>query len=186
MANTLIAKRYAKALFDLALEMNVVEDTRSDMELIHTVSISNKEFVQLLRSPVIKADKKIRIMKALFSDKVSELSLRFLLIITNKKREKFISEIADEYIEIYKKFKNIFTIHFESAKALSDTLRNKVIALMEEQTKGSIDLKERVKEDLIGGFVLSYNDYRYDASIVHQLRKMKKSAAEINLYIREL
>jgi F-type H+-transporting ATPase subunit delta len=107
-----------------------------------------------------------------------------MLIIARKRREKYIQDIAGEFLEIYKKFKNIFTIHFTSASKISDELRKRVIALMEEQTQGSIDLKEEVKEELIGGFVLSYDDYKYDASIAYQLRKLKKNAAEINLYVR--
>lgn len=184
MATTLIAKRYAKAIFDLALELNVVEDTRADMELVMSVRSSNKDFVLLLKSPVVKPDKKMKIMKLVFSEKISELSMRFLLLITRKRREKFIFTIAEEFIEIYKKFKNIFTLHFESAKALNDDLRKQIIALMEEQTGGTIDLREEVDKELIGGFVMKYDDLKYDASIAYQLRKLKKSAAEINLYIR--
>lgn len=184
MAHSLIAQRYAKAVFDLALEMNQVEEVRQDMELLISVCTENKDFMQLLKSPVIKSDKKVKIIQALFKDKVSDISLRFMLIITRKRREKFIQDIAGEFVETYKKFKNIFTIHFASASKISDELRERVIALMEEQTQGSIDLKEEVKEELIGGFVLSYDDYKYDASIAYQLRKLKKNAAEINLYIR--
>lgn len=184
MANTLIAQRYAKAIFDLALEKNVLEDTRADMELIRSVCGENKDFRLLLKSPVIKSEKKMRIMESLFKGKISELSLRFLLIITRKKREKVIADIAGEFIEIYKEFKHIFTIRFSSADAISDEIRKAVIALMEKQTGGTVDLIEEVKKELVGGFVLTYDDYKYDASIAYQLRKMKKSAAEINLYIR--
>lgn len=184
MAHSLIAKRYAKAVFELALELNTVEEVRTDMELILTVCKENKDFTQLLKSPVIKADKKMKILKSVFKGKLSELSMRFLILITRKRREKFIKDIANEFIEIYKKFKNIFTIHFESAAAISDELRQRIIKLMEEQTRGTIDLREEVKKELVGGFVLSYDDFKYDASIAYQLRKLKKSAAEINLYVR--
>ena len=184
MAHSLIAQRYAKAVFDLALEMNQVENVKQDMDLLISVCSENKDFLLLLKSPVIKSDKKMKIIQTLFKDKVSDLSLRFMLIIARKRREKYIQDIAGEFLEIYKKFKNIFTIHFASASKISDELRKRVIALMEEQTQGSIDLKEEVKEELIGGFVLSYDDYKYDASIAYQLRKLKKNAAEINLYVR--
>lgn len=185
MPNSIIAQRYAKAIFDLALEMNVIEETKADMELIFSVCTANKDFVQLLKSPVIRAEKKIQVMTRVFEDEITELSLRYLLIITRKKREKFISNIADEFIQIYKKFKNIFTIHLESAESISDDIRKKVIVLLEDHTKGTVELTEVVKKELIGGFIFSYDDYKYDASIAYQLRKMKKSAAEFNLYIRE-
>jgi len=186
MPGSLIAKRYAKALFDFSLEMNVIEETRTDMELVLSVCESNADFNQLLRSPVIRTEKKQNVLKAIFAKEISELSMRYLDIITRKKRESYIKQIAEEYILAYKKFKNIFTIHFESATALTADIRKKVVELLEDQTKGSIELIEEVKKELVGGFVLNYDDYKYDASIAYQLKKLKKGSAEINLYVREL
>jgi len=186
MPHSLIAQRYAKAIFELALEMNVVEEAKSDMDLISSICASNKDFILLLKSPVIRPDKKVKVMELLFRNKIGKLSMRFLMIITQKRREKFINEIAFEFINIYKKFKNIFTVHIETAQSISDELRKKVIALMEEQTKGSIELNEEVKKDLIGGFVILYDDYKYDDSISYQLRKLKKAAAEVNLYVSKI
>ena len=58
--------------------------------------------------------------------------------------------------------------------------------LLEKQTGSTVELIEDVKKELIGGFVLDYSDYKYDASIAYQLKKLKKQSAEVNLYIREL
>jgi F-type H+-transporting ATPase subunit delta len=186
MHGSRIAKRYAKALLDLSLEMNVLEEVRADMELIHSVCKSNPDFSLFLRSPVIRTEKKQNVMKSIFGGKLSDLSTRYLNIITRKGRESFINQIAEEYIQIYKEFKNIFTVHFSSATGINDDIRKKVIALLEKQTKGSIELIEDVKKELVGGFVLDYDDYKYDASIAYQLKKLKKSTSEMNLYIRQL
>lgn len=186
MPGTLIAKRYAKALFDFSLEMNKVEEVKADMELLLSVCESNADFRLMLRSPVIRAEKKQQVMKILFKDSISEISSRYLDIITRKRRENQINHIAGEYIEIYKDFKNIITVHFTSASTITDEIREKVIGLLEEQTKASIELIEEVKKELVGGFVMKYDDYKYDASIAYQLRKLKKSSAELNLYIRAL
>ena len=110
--------------------------------------------------------------------------MRYMGIIIRKKREEYLRYIAGEFISIYKKFKNIFTVHFQSASAITDEIRQKVVELLEKQTGGSIELVEEVKKELVGGFVLSYDDYKYDASIAYQLRRLRKGAAEINLYIR--
>ncbi len=185
MPNSLIAKRYAKALFELALEMNIVEETKSDMELIMSVCSSNKDFTQMLKSPVIRSEKKNNVIRAIFKDKIGELSMRYLNIITRKRREIFVNQIAEEFIFAYKKFKNIFTIYFASATAISDEIRKKVIILLEGQTKGTVELIEEVKEELVGGFVMRYDDYKYDASIAYQLKKLQKGSAEINLFKRE-
>jgi F-type H+-transporting ATPase subunit delta len=186
MPQILIAKRYAKALFELALEMNVLEEVKSDMELIHSVCISNKDFRQFLKSPVIRPEKKLKVLNTLFNDRICELSMRYFSLLTRKRREMLMLEITEEFVSIYKKFKNIFTVKFQSAREITDEIRKEVIALLEKQTKGSIDLVETVKEDLVGGFVMSYDDYRYDVSITYQLRKLRKAAAEVNLYNKKI
>ena len=142
--------------------------------------------MQLLKSPVIRADKKQKVIRAIFEGKISKLSMRYLDIITRKKREIYIPSIAREYLTDYKKFKNIITVHFTSAKAINDNLRKKVVELLEKQTSSTVELIENVKKELIGGFVLDYNNYKYDASIAYQLKKLKKQSAEVNLYIREI
>lgn len=186
MPGSLIAKRYAKALFDLSLELNVIEDTKADMELLLSVCESNSDFNNMLKSPVIRSEKKQKVIGAIFKGKISDLSLRYLTIITRKKREDMVKQIAEEYIIAYKKFKNIFTIHFESVVEISDGLRKQVIALLEDRTKANIELIEELRKELIGGFVLKYDDYKYDASIAYMLRRLKKSSAEVNLYKREI
>jgi F-type H+-transporting ATPase subunit delta len=186
MSHTLIAQRYAKAIFDLALEMNLVEQVRNDMEIILSVCDANKDFSLMLRSPVIRSDKKIRVVEAVFGKELGELSMRYISIIIRKRREEYLRYIAAEFINIYKEFMSIFTVYFKSATEISDDIRKKVVELLEKQTGGSIELIEEVRKDLVGGFVLSYDDYKYDASIAYQLRKLKKSAAEINLYVRGL
>ncbi len=186
MASSLIAKRYAKALIGLAIELNVVEETKADMELVLSICQSNKDFVQMLKSPVIRIDKKQKVLKVIFADQISEMSMRYLDIIVRKRRESILAQIAEEYINAYKKIKNIFTVDFESAVPISEDTRKKVIALLEDQTKATIELIEEVKKELIGGFVMNYNDYKYDASISFMLKRLKKSAAEVNLYKRKI
>ncbi|MCK4991258.1 MAG: F0F1 ATP synthase subunit delta, partial [Bacteroidales bacterium] len=82
MHNTIIAQRYAKAVFELALEMNLLEEIKADMELISSVCADNKSFIRMLNSPVIRTDIKIKILKSVFEKEISDLSMRYLVIIT--------------------------------------------------------------------------------------------------------
>jgi F-type H+-transporting ATPase subunit delta len=70
----------------------------------------------------------------------------------------------------------------KTAGPITEEVRRKVLDIMKNQAKGSIELVEEVKEELIGGFVLQWKDKQYDASILSQINKMKKGMAMINLY----
>jgi F-type H+-transporting ATPase subunit delta len=179
-----IAKPYAKALFDLALERNALEDITKDMKVVAETCISSKDLFMMLKSPVINSEKKAKVIQAVFSKAISKLSLTYLLIIIRKKRERYIPEIAEEFLELYKDYKGILTTHFTTAVPLSDEIRQKIIHLMKEQTHNEIELIESTDADLIGGFILKWKDKQYDASILHEIKKMHRGSARINLYVK--
>lgn len=185
MKNTKIANRYAKALFDLALEKEVLDQVKDDMELVALVCQQNKEFRRMLQSPIIYTGKKEAIMKALFENKLQQMSFFFLLIITRKKREAVLEAIANQFVIIYKEFKNITTATLGTAIKLDKTIFDKVSALLGEQTKGEIELLEEIDKDLIGGFILSYDDKQYDASIKKQIKELRRNFDK-NLYIQKI
>ncbi len=178
-----LASRYAKALFDFAIEQNVLEQVKDDMDLVVTVCKQNRDFRLMLDSPIIFTDKKETIITEIFGKHIQKISYHFLLIITRKNREALIDGIAKQFIEQYKEFKNITTAELATAVPLDPKVRENVIALLKEQTQGEIELIEEIKEEMIGGFVLSYSDFQYDASIKKQIKELKKEFAT-NLYIR--
>ena len=181
-----IAARYSKALFTLVLEYNALEEAQKDMVLVSQVCMSNREFRRMLKSPVINTDKKINILKSIFELSVSKLVLTFLLLITHKKREKYIHEIALEFGELYKDHKGIITTQLITAAPVDDEIRRKLTGLMKEYTGATIELKESVDEELVGGFILKWKDKQYDASIESQLNDLMAEVARINLYKKRL
>ena len=65
MPNPRLATRYAKSLIDLSIEKGQLEEVYADMQWLQSVCKSNRDFVTLLKSPVITGDKKIKILKPL-------------------------------------------------------------------------------------------------------------------------
>jgi F-type H+-transporting ATPase subunit delta len=184
MKETKIANRYAKALFDLALEKELLDHVKTDMELVVSVCQQNKDFTMMLKSPIIFTDKKEAILKEIFENQIQQMSYFFLLIITNKKREAVIESIAQQFIVIYKEYKNITEAQLSTAVEIDQQLKAQLVALLKEQTKGEIELDTKVEKDLIGGFVLNYDNKQYDSSIQKQIKKLKQDFDQ-NLYIRE-
>ena len=90
MAETKVASRYAKSLIELALEQNVLEAVKNDMDLLIKTCAANRELSAMPKNPVIHGYKKLAIMKKLFGDKMNKLSIAFIDIITRKGREEHI------------------------------------------------------------------------------------------------
>lgn len=183
MREVRIAKRYAKALFEFAQEENLVEQVYSDMVQLESVCISNRDFRLMLNSPVVKFDRKLVIVDEIFAPHFNEASLKYLKIIVKKRREKYIPDIAKEYIRLYKDFKGIKTVKLVTAVQADDKTKQKVLKLLTDYTKATIELIEEVDEDLIGGFVLLFDDKQYDASIQKGVQELKRDF-EMNIYVR--
>lgn len=178
-----VAVRYAKALFELVLEKDLVEEVYADMMLINDVFKSNKEFRLVMANPVVRTDKKLSILHQIFGDHLQKISILFLDIITKSGRENIIMQISEQYIEFYKKHKGIITTSLKTVIKIDDDIRTQLIELLEKQTGAKIDLIEGIDESLIGGFVFKYDNLEYDASIRKQIQQMKKEF-ESNLYLK--
>lgn len=170
----IVATRYAKSLMELAAESNKVDVVRNDMKTIKELCEQNHEFALFLDSPIIKTDKKIAVIKEVFKGKVSDLTLSFLTLITSKHREALTKEIAEAFDEQYKQNKNIFTAVVTSAKGLDSTTKSKLLELVKSQTKGEVELSEKIDPNTIGGFILTIGDKQIDHSVARQLGNMKK------------
>jgi F-type H+-transporting ATPase subunit delta len=175
MSNTMIASRYAKSLLDLAVEHKQLDTVLADMELFQQ-ALSNRDFFLLLKSPIVKQEKKSQIFKALFEKKVEKLTLSFLDILARKGREDILPEITEQFFEQYKTLKHITTVKVTSASSLSEKqieeLRKKLAE--SDLTDENIDLQLQVDEELIGGLVVEIGDKMYNASVAHKLSSLKK------------
>ncbi|MFZ4522495.1 MAG: ATP synthase F1 subunit delta [Bacteroidales bacterium] len=179
---SLVAERYAKALFELALEKGLVEEVHQDSLLITNTCENSRELRLLLKSPIINSGKKLTILKEIFGNAVNALSMNYMLIMVRKNRESFIPAIALKMVELYQAYKNILTVHFSSPVLPDPETRLKVLELMKKFSHSEIDLKAEIDESLIGGFVLNWEDKQYDASIRREIDDMRMAIAKINLY----
>lgn len=185
MKGTRASSRYAKALLDLAIEQGSVDVCKNDMDYVISMCEGSRDLVLLLKSPIIKAHQKLDALAAVLKGGVSELTFRFIEIITAKGRESLLESIAHSYLRLYRQHKNIVKAEVKSAVALDDTLRAKVRGLVAKQGGGEIELSETVDADLIGGFVVTIDDQQIDASVIYQLNKMKQQFSD-NSYVAEL
>ncbi|MDP4280696.1 MAG: ATP synthase F1 subunit delta [Bacteroidota bacterium] len=179
-----IAAPYAKALFDLAMEQPDPEKILADIHLVNNVCAENRTFRLMLKSPIINSGKKLKVIDAIFASKVEKLTLSFLHILIRKNREMFLQDIVAGFINLYKKYKGILTTKLKTATPVTPDIRKAVIALMEKQTGKKIDLVEEIRDELIGGFILEWEDKQYDSSILNDIKKLRLGIARINLYLK--
>jgi F-type H+-transporting ATPase subunit delta len=175
MSNARLAGRYAKSILDLATEKGQLEAVYADMKYLQAVCAASNEFVNLLRSPIIKADQKNSIIDAVTKDKVSALTNAFTVLLVKKGRERDLPEMATAFIEQYNALKGIHQVTLTTAVEVSDVLKKSIEDKVKAENKfATIELTTKTDEALIGGFVLEFDNNLLDASIARDLKDIKK------------
>ncbi len=173
MNQSKISVRYAKALFELANEKQLTNQVRKDMILVQTIARSVEEFQLLIESPIIKSSKKQDIFRLMFEKSVQKITLDFLFLIINNKRENYIIDIARNYLDIARKEQGITSASFISVVEISTETAASIQKIAEDIFKTKIDLVHELKPDLIGGYILRVGDRQFDASVSTKLRKIQ-------------
>ena len=176
--------RYAKALLQLSVEANNMEASYKDMLLIDSVCASSKDFAQLLKSPIVKTDHKLNIIKEIFSENIGEVSMLFINIIVRKKRESLLHSIAKSFINLYKNHNNIETVVVKTATPISKELKETIFSYIKSANKTNIELKEVVDEKIIGGAIITMGDMQLDASIAYEIAELRQVFNK-NLYLQD-
>ncbi|MEQ8363119.1 MAG: ATP synthase F1 subunit delta [Cyclobacteriaceae bacterium] len=185
MSDFRAASRYVRSLLGLAQEQGVLDEVHSDMQFISKTCNENLELVSLLRSPIIKSDKKKAILYKIFEGKVNKLTLAIIDIVTRKNREAILPSIAREFHNAYNDFKGIQKATITSTVALDPEIRKEVEGIVKQLSdKKTIELEEKVDSSLIGGFVLNVGDKQLDASISSKLKALKLMFKK-NPYVKE-
>ncbi len=181
-----IATRYAKSLMDLAIEQGKLDKISADMQMLHKAVTGSRDFHNMLKSPIIHADKKNAVFSALFKDKVDTLTITYLALLVNKGREAYLPEITAEFVRQHKAMQHITTVTVTTAAEMSDSvlaeLRKQLLA--SGATTEKLDVVTKVNPELIGGFVLEFDQKRYDASVANKLEVLRNNFTK-NFYIKE-
>ncbi len=175
MLNPRLASRYAKSIIGLSIERGELELVYNDMKYLQAVCKANKDFVAVLKSPVISPDKKQAVIQAVTDGNISELTASFNRLLIKKGRESNLPEIAQAFIDQYKTYEQIFTVKLTTATPVSEEIKREIVDKVKSQSHmKTIELTTEVNEELIGGFVLQIGNTLVDASIAYDLNTIKK------------
>ncbi len=176
MTNDKIAGRYAKSLLDLAAQYDQINEVYRDMVVLSEVC-KHREFANMLRSPIISADKKNQIFQSLFGHTLSNLTYRFVALLTDKGRESGLISICRSYIKQYKALMKIRSATVVAASPLSDQQLRELKQNFRHwlQEGEQMELEQRVDPSLVGGFILTMDDKQFDCSVKRQLENLRES-----------
>jgi F-type H+-transporting ATPase subunit delta len=173
MNSARIAVRYAKALFDLALEGNVVEGVYRDMKNISLLCAMD-EVKAVISNPVIPIQKRKDAIIALAGDKAEKLTLNFIALMFGNGRGDYLAAAARNFTDLTRRHRGIRQVTLTTAVPVSGELKEEMAALIAGKEAGTIEFNELIDKSVIGGFILRVDDSYIDASVRNRLNKFRK------------
>jgi F-type H+-transporting ATPase subunit delta len=176
-----ISVRYAKALFSSAVERNLLDDIKKDIDFLLHLLQTQPRFKELLSSPVVKAKGKGEFLNKIFKDQCQQLTMDFLHLLLKNNREVFLLEMCLNFQSLFSKLTGIKSAKLTTAIELDNTQLQKFNQIIQVHFGSKAEVMTMVDENLLGGFILKVEDQQLDASVSTQLKKMRR---ELVSYIK--
>jgi F-type H+-transporting ATPase subunit delta len=161
---------------ELSIEMNKLEEVRKDMEMVQLLCTKVRPFLLLLKNPIIHSYQKLSILEKIFENKIEEISLKFIDIVTRKSRENVLPEIADEFLVEYRRYRKIEIVQVTTSVELDKEMKTEFENLAKKYVgkDWKVQLVTRTNEEIIGGYIVKIGDRQIDDSVSSKLRDVKR------------
>jgi len=173
MNESKISVRYSKALFELAIEKNILDKVSQDMAFISEIC-KLPETKELLASPIIKPSRKGEVLNKMLENDVDKATLSLIDLIVKNGRANFIPAIARVFITETMRYKGITKSTLTTAAPIDSKVKQQITDMITAVFKTKVEFEENIDSAIIGGFILRVDDNYIDASVKNKLRKIKK------------
>ncbi len=176
MKNLTIARRYAKALLLIGKEENKAEVYKEELDGFAGLMQNDPLLVKTIDNPLYESTGRRKVLSVIIDKlKMSPVMNSFLLLLFDKGRIGFLSDINEFYKKASDELKGIAHASVLSATELSSDVTEKIRAALSKKTGKDIRLEVKQDKNLIGGIVTKIGDFVLDGSIKTQLLNMKES-----------
>ena len=174
MNSGIISMRYARALFEYALDKKVEEILFNEMRNVISAYSVNPKLRSVLDNPVLGTKDKLQLIESAGGGNVSDAYNRFVQLLLNQRRENHLQTIAYVYLDLYRKYKGINAGRLVTAAPVNGEIIEKMKSLLQKKQTGTLEFETTVDPAIEGGFVLFFDTYRLDASVTSQLRQIRQ------------
>ena len=178
MDRGIVSGRYARALLMHADKYGYEQEVYQEAKWLSHCMTYYPQIMRILSSPVVSMSKKLYMLEKLFVQPLSKEFERFLRLVLEKKREESLQTICFMYMEYYREEKRIIQVELVTATPVTEDTKMRVIQKMEKLTNEHIHLITTIDSEILGGYVVYWDTYRWDASIASRMRQVSKQIKE--------
>ncbi len=167
-----ISVRYARALLKSAADQKLEEQVYQEMMTIAKSYLEVPQLRHTIDNPMLSKDKKEGLLLTAAGEKPCQLTKNFIQLVLKEDRENVLQFMANSYITLYRKQKNVIRGKLTTAARVSAQTEQKMRQMVESKTNGTVEFETEVNPDIIGGFILEYDTFRMDASVKTKLNNI--------------
>jgi F-type H+-transporting ATPase subunit delta len=172
MKTGLIASRYARALFQFAVDRQAEDKVFENIRLVEKILSETTQLKLVLKNPLLGKDVKKQLVITACGGKVHPVFERFIDLTLQNKREALLHNVAMKYMDFYYESKNLAIVRLTTAFPLEQDTEKKLISSIKNLIQKDLMVEKIVEPKIIGGFILEIGDVRWDGSISRQLKKI--------------
>lgn len=175
MSQSIAANRYAKALYELAKEKNVVAETAADLREVRIVFTESKDLFNLLVAPNLTTEKKFELIDSIFSSVQPIIVDALKVILVNNRIDETVS-VIDSFIRIANDESGVEDAIVYSTEALTEDQLERISTTFAKQVgKDSLNITNEIDSSLIGGIKLIIGNRIYDNTIVSKVNGLRRA-----------
>jgi F-type H+-transporting ATPase subunit delta len=172
-----IAQVYARALFEVAKEHDVLDEVREQLDQFADALRENRDLAIFFFSPYFStAEKKQGLRRAI--ENAEPTFVNFLEALIERHRMPAIFRIRDTFDELWEEEHRLLPVEVTTAVALDESIVKEIGERIGEQTDHEVELSSHVDPDILGGIVLKVGNFILDASIKNRLNQLRKQVAQ--------
>ena len=178
MRDIRVAKPYARALYDAALEQNALVSIIADIDQLRELIEQSDEFTQLIHSPVLSPQFKSETFQELFADAMQPLTINFFKLLALKQRERHLIAIMDVFSAIVDEAAGRLVAKVTTAVPITPEQEERLTAQLSAYSGKQVRLDTTTDAQIQGGFIVQLDDTVFDASVASQLQRLKQQLAK--------
>lgn len=172
------ARVYADALFEIGLEEGAVGRIHDDLNAVHAALHGlDPELQAFFNRPQLRRDDKRRIIDLAFEGKVGRPVLGLLHVLVDKRREPLLDNIVEAFDRYRDRHEGRVQARVTTARKLDADLAEALRASLEQRTKKTVVLQERIDPGVLGGIRVNLGDSVIDGTVRRGLQDMRRSLA---------
>lgn len=173
MRETAVSQRYARALLEAAESQKALDRVSRDVAGVIDLIDASEDLKRLLESPMVHPKAKRGALAALFKDKVAPLTLNFLLLLVDRRRERATGDILHRFMAYLDERGGVVTAEVLSAQPLTQEQQEAMTEKLSFYLNSRVRLQMEVSPGIKAGFVARVGDVVFDGTIETQLRQLR-------------